>query len=85
MSDRRVRYAFILLILAFPMSIDIVGGATEQYPEARTTPTGATARASFDPYGSWRVHATQAVLIAGLLIAGRERLRLEAKLGHARD
>jgi hypothetical protein len=81
MRDRRVRYVFILLILAFPMGIDAVGGAAEQHSGARAA--GATARASFDPYASWRVHATQAVLIAGLMIAGRERLRLEAKLGRA--
>ena len=78
MQDRRVRLVFIVLILAFPMAIDAVSSSIERHPDASLT-AATSARASFDPSGSWRVHGIQGVLLIGLTIAGRERKRLEAR------
>jgi hypothetical protein len=77
MRDRYARLAFVLLILTFPRLIEAFADPTK----SPTTParTGASARASIGSGVSFRVEGIQAVLVIGLTLAGRERVRLTSR------
>ena len=70
MSDRYSRLGFVLLILAFPRLIQAF--ADREEPTSRPAPPRASARASIG------VEGIQALLLIGLTLAGRERVRLRS-------
>jgi hypothetical protein len=73
MRDRRVRLGLLLLILSFPPLIDALATGRRPAPRASGPALAAVGLAASR---SWRVGATECILVGGLTFAGWQRHRL---------